>query len=79
LAKELGTSGIRVNCVAPGVIDTDMNRIYSDEDMKDLAERTPLGRIGKPEEVANLVYYLISDESSFVTGQVISCDGGFGL
>ena len=79
LAKELGTSGIRVNCVAPGVIDTDMNRIYSDKDMKDLADRTPLGRIGKPEEVANLVYYLISDESSFVTGQVISCDGGFGL
>ena len=79
LAKELGTSGIRVNCVAPGVIDTDMNKVYSEQDMKDLADRTPLGRIGKPEEVADLVYYLISDESSFVTGQVISCDGGFGL
>ncbi len=69
LAKELGPSGIRVNCVAPGV----------EEDMKDLAERTPLGRIGKAEEVADLVYYLIGDESSFVTGQIISCDGGFGV
>ena len=79
LAKELGPSGIRVNCVAPGVIDTDMNSVYSEEDMKDLAERTPLGRIGKAEEIADLVYYLISDESSFVTGQIISCDGGFGV
>jgi 3-oxoacyl-[acyl-carrier protein] reductase len=79
LAKELGPSGIRVNCVAPGVIDTDMNAMYSDEDMKVLAEKTPLGRIGDAKEVADLVYYLASEESSFVTGQVIGCDGGFNI
>lgn len=79
LAKELGPSGIRVNCVAPGVIDTDMNSVYSKEEMQCLAERTPLCRIGSPKEVADLVFYLISSESSFVTGQVISCDGGFNM
>ena len=77
LAKELGPSGIRVNCVAPGVIDTDMNRVHGEETLRELAEATPLGRIGTPEEVAECVYFLASDESRFVTGQVLGVDGGF--
>ena len=61
LAKELGPSGIRVNSVCPGVIDTDMNRKYSVEDMNALKEETPLGRIGKPDEVAEAVYFMASE------------------
>ncbi|MBQ4631604.1 MAG: 3-oxoacyl-ACP reductase FabG [Clostridia bacterium] len=76
LAKELGPSGICVNCVAPGVIDTEMNSHLSDEDMTALEEETPLCRIGKPEDVASCVEYLASDGASFVTGQVISPNGG---
>ncbi len=79
LAKELATAGIRVNCIAPGVIDTRMNSCYSEDDMQALAEKTPLSRIGKPEEVASAVYFLASEASSFITGQIISVDGGFGL
>lgn len=79
LAQEAGPSGIRVNCVAPGVIDTRMNACHSSEIMKALAQDTPLGRIGKPQEVATLIYYLCSEEASFLTGQVICPDGGFSL
>ena len=79
LAKELGPSGIRVNCVCPGVIATDMCACYSLEEMSSLASDTPLGRIGQPEDVAELVTWLASDKSSFLTGQIIGCDGGFGL
>lgn len=79
LAKELGPSGIRVNCIAPGVIDTEMNRHLSDGDMKALADETPLCRIGQPEEVAGAVSFLASDDSSFVTGQILSVDGGFAI
>ena len=79
LAQEAGPSGIRVNCVAPGVIDTRMNACHSSEIMKALAQDTPLGRIGKPQEVAALIYYLCSEEASFLTGQVICPDGGFSL
>ena len=79
LAKELATADIRVNCIAPGVIDTRMNSCYSEDDMQALAEKTPLSRIGKPEEVASAVYFLASEASSFITGQIISVDGGFGL
>ena len=77
LAKELGPSGIRVNAVSPGVIDTDMLNGYSDEDLKDLADETPLGRLGTPEEVAKAMLFLSSDAASFITGQVIGVNGGF--
>ncbi len=77
LAMELGPSGIRVNCIAPGVIDTPMNACYSKEDMDGLASETPLGRIGTPEDVAEAAVFLA--KASFVTGQVITVDGGFTL
>ena len=77
LAKELGPSGICVNCIAPGVIDTDMNNIHDEETINELKEETPLGRIGKTEDVSKLALFLASDEASFITGQVISPNGGF--
>ena len=77
LAQELGPSGIRVNCVAPGVIDTDMNAMHSGETMRGLAAETPLGRIGTADEVAQSVLYLCSERASFITGQVLGVTGGF--
>ncbi len=76
LAKELGPSSIRVNCVAPGVIDTEMNAHLSPDDLAALAGETPLGRIGTPEEAAAAIAFLASDEASFFTGQVLSPNGG---
>ena len=78
LAKELGLSGIRVNCVAPGVIDTDMMAAFSEEDKAALAEETPLGRIGTPEDVAAAVVFLAGSDAAFITGQTLGVDGGFG-
>ncbi len=78
LAKEVGPSGIRVNCVAPGVIDTDMCACFDHGTMAALADETPLGRIGRPEDVANAVLFLCSDSAAFITGQVLGVDGGFG-
>ncbi len=77
LSKEVGPSGIRVNCVAPGVIDTEMNAALPQEALDELADETPLNRIGTAEEVADIVYWLSSEQSSFVTGQVIAPNGGF--
>ena len=77
LAKELGPSNIQVNCVAPGVIDTDMNRVLSEADRAALMEQTPLMRIGSPEEAAQAVVFLASEQASFITGQVLGVDGGF--
>ncbi len=76
LACEMGPSGIRVNCVAPGVIDTKMNSHLGEEDIKALEEETPLCRTGKPEEVAETVLFL-ADKGSFITGEVIKVSGGF--
>ena len=76
LAKELGPSQIRINCVAPGVVDTDMNAHLTPNDRAALAEQTPLGRTGAPEEIAQAIYFLASDRASFITGQVLRVDGG---
>jgi 3-oxoacyl-[acyl-carrier protein] reductase len=76
LAKELGPSGIPVNCVAPGVIDTDMNRALTQEDLAALREETPLERIGTAEQVADAVWFLCSQQSDFITGQVLGVNGG---
>ena len=76
LAKELGPSGIAVNCVAPGVIDTEMNANLGLEDLAALAEETPMGVIGKPEDVAEALWYLASPGAKFVTGQVLAPNGG---
>lgn len=79
LAKELGPSNIRVNCVAPGVVDTEMNAHLSPEDLAALEEETPLGRIGTPEEAAQAIVFLASDRASFITGQVLNVDGGMAV
>lgn len=77
LAKELAPSNVRVNCVAPGVVKTDMLSSFSDQDLKELKNETPLSRLGTPEDIAKAVYFLSSDDASFITGQVLSVDGGF--
>jgi 3-oxoacyl-[acyl-carrier protein] reductase len=78
-AKELGRSGIRVNAVAPGVIETDLTAGLSEDAKAENSGRTPLGRLGRPEEVANAIRFLVSDEASFITGQVLGIDGGLVL
>lgn len=77
LAKEAGPSGVRVNCVAPGIIDTEMNSCHSKETMENLCEEVPLGRIGLAAEVAKAVFFLASEEASYITGQVLGVNGGF--
>jgi 3-oxoacyl-[acyl-carrier protein] reductase len=78
-AKELGRSGIRVNAVAPGVIETDLTAGLSEDAKAENTGKTPLGRLGRAEDVANAIRFLVSDEASFVTGQVLGVDGGLVL
>lgn len=77
LAKELGPSNITVNCIEPGVIDTDMNRGLDEEALNELIDATPLCRIGTADDVAEAVFFLASEKASFITGQCIGVDGGY--
>ena len=77
LAQEVGPSGITVNAIAPGVIDTDMNRHLSEEDLLALCDQTPLCRLGTPREIAEAIAFLASDAASFVTGATLNASGGF--
>ncbi len=76
LAKELGPSHIRVNCIAPGVIDTEMNALLGAETLEALREETPLELLGSPIHIADAVRFLVSDRASFITGQVLGVNGG---
>ncbi|WP_340685901.1 glucose 1-dehydrogenase [Amycolatopsis coloradensis] len=78
-AKELGRSGIRVNAVAPGVIDTDLTSGLTEDAKAENIGKTPLARLGTPEDVANAIRFLVSDDASFITGQVLGIDGGLVL
>ena len=76
LAKEAATAGVTVNCIAPGLIDTEMNASLSSEDLQAVIEKTPLSRIGTPEDVAAAALFFASDTASFITGQTLCVDGG---
>ena len=76
VAKEVGSAGIRINCISPGVIDTPMNADLSPEDVDSLVEETPLGRIGMAEEVAEAICFLAGEGAGFITGQVLPVNGG---
>lgn len=76
LAKEVGPSGICVNCVCPGYIQTDMNACHSEQTVSEIAEETPLRNIGQPQDVAKAVAFLASDDANFVTGQIVGVNGG---
>ena len=77
LAKELGPSGITVNAIAPGLINTEMNKTLSTDDIASLIDETPLMRIGEPKDVADAALFLASDAASFITGEVLNLSGGF--
>ena len=79
LAKEVGPSGITVNCIAPGVIKTPMLDAFTPEDLQMLADETPMGRLGTGEDVAALALFLADEKAGFITGQTICADGGFSL
>ncbi len=77
LAKELAPSGVNVNCVAPGFVDTDMNSHLTEEEKNEFCQEIPLGRAGTPDEIAKIIYFLASDGAAYITGQTIVADGGF--
>ncbi|MDD7351172.1 MAG: SDR family oxidoreductase [Clostridia bacterium] len=77
MAKELGYNGIRVNCIAPGIIDTDMNARLSTSDVQNIIGDIPCQRIGRAEDIAKAVLWLASDEASYINGQVLSINGGW--
>lgn len=77
LAQEMGGSNIRVNCIAAGVINTDMNSCHSKETIEELIQRTPLNRLGEPKEIAETALFLASEKAKFITGQVVEVGGGF--
>ena len=77
LAKEMALSGIRVNCVAPGMIETKMNSAFSKEDIAEICEEIPMGRCGTPMECAEMIYFLSSEKASYITGQIIGVNGGW--
>jgi 3-oxoacyl-[acyl-carrier protein] reductase len=79
LAKEIGSRGVRVNCIAPGYIATDLTDVLPENAREALLASTPLGRLGEPEDIARCVRFLVSDASSFVTGAVLAVDGGLGM
>ena len=79
LAKELGPSGICVNCVEPGVIDTDMNSALDKNIIRELCDETPVGKIGTPKEIADFIFAISTEKSGFLTGQIIAFDGGFAI
>ena len=76
LAKELALNGIRVNCIAPGCIDTPMNAVYTEEELEEFCTSVPMGRLGRPEEVAAAAVFLASEPASYITGQVLGVNGG---
>lgn len=77
LAKEVAPSGIRVNCVTPGVIKTDMLNIFTKDDLSSLEEEIPLGKIGTPRDIASVVAFLLSDAAKYITGEILRVNGGF--
>ncbi len=77
LAKEVGPSGIRVNCICPGIIDTEMNENLSFEEIEHLSEEIPLSRVGEPEDVADCVSFLVSDKARYITGSIFDVNGGW--
>ena len=79
LAKELGPSGICVNCIEPGVIDTEMNAQLDEETLAELCDETPMGRIGTSSEIADFIFDIATEKSGFLTGQIIGFDGGFAI
>ena len=79
LAKEVGPSGITVNCIAPGYIDTKMNSLIDEDSAQEIVDATPVGRKGRPEDVSPLAVFLCDDKAEFIAGQVISVDGGYGI
>ena len=79
MARELASRGITVNGIAPGFVDTEMTQVLSDEVKEAATKQIPLGRFGKPEDIANMATYLASEKAAYITGQIISVDGGMAI